>query len=297
MKRSKVVKTILVSLAIIIIAILLLLYFYNPRKAIDLILPDLSKITSINADVKEDSVRTKINVIVQNKSPYKLTIDSVYFDVRLNDQQLVEELVPVELEQLRYQTDTVELPVEISRKKLKNILEHLRGVDSTDISTNCYVIYNTVFGRVKLKYDKTTHIPVPIPPKIKVVKVERKKYSLVDKTLYATIQLEIINKGRNIDIQLSNVHYQFQVGNSLSSEGTIDKTVVVKPSSTEYLEIPIAIKVEHPLKTAVAIITDNDIMNYSLHLTAEMIEKMTDNVKQEPIHTEVNATGVLELKK
>jgi LEA14-like dessication related protein len=297
MKRSIAVKILLIVLLIIIISILILFYFYNPRKAIDLVLPDLSKVTYINADVKEDSVRTKINVIVQNKSPYKLTIDSVYFEIKLNDKQLVEERVPVQLKQERYQIDTVQLPVDMSRKKLKEILESLKGVDSTRITANSYVIYNTIFGRVKLKYDKTTYVPVPIPPKIKVIKVERKKYSVVDKMLYATIQLEIINRGENIDIQLSNIRYQFQVENSLSSEGTIDKTVIVKPASTEYLEIPIAIRIEHPIKTAVAIITDNDRMHYTLHLTADMIENMIDKVKRETIPSEVNATGVLELKK
>jgi LEA14-like dessication related protein len=297
MKRYKVVKILLAFILIVIIAILILFYFYNPRKAIDLILPDLSKITYINANVKDDSVHTRIDVIVQNRSPYKLTIDSVYFEIKLNDKQLVEEHVPVELKQQRYQTDTVQLPVDISRKKLKRILEDLKGIDSTNITANCYVIYNTVFGRMKLKYDKTTHIPVPIPPRIKVVKVERKKYNVIDKTLYTAVLLEIINKGKNIDIELRNIRYQLQIGSSLSSEGTIDKTVIIKPASTEQVEIPIDIKAEHPLKTAVAIITDNDLMNYTLHLTADMIENMTDKIKQAPIPLEVNATGILELKK
>jgi LEA14-like dessication related protein len=115
--------------------------------------------------------------------------------------------------------------------------------------------------------------------------------------LYTIVQLEIINRGRNIDIQLNNIRYQFQIGSSLSSEGTIDKTVVIKPASTAYMEIPIAIKAEHPLKTAVAIITDNDLMTYTLHLTANMIENMTDKIKREAIPVEVNASGNLELKK
>jgi LEA14-like dessication related protein len=297
MKRSKVFKFLLAFALVVIVGISILFYFYNPRKAIDLILPDISSITYINADVKDDSVHTKIDVIVQNKSPYKLTIDSVFFEIKLNDKQLVEETVPIELKQQRYQVDTVQLPVNISREKLKRILESLKHTDSTDISTNCYVIYNTVFGHVKLKYDQTKHIAVPIPPKIKVVKVERKRYSLVDKTLYATVELEIINRGRNINIQLNNIKYQFQVENSLSSEGSIDKTVTVAPGSTEHVEVPIAVKVEHPLKTAVAIITDNDVMNYTLHLTADIIENMTDKVKRGPIPAEVNASGVLELKK
>lgn len=297
MSRSKPFKIILVIIIILAVIAGVLLYFYNPKKAIDLILPDLSRITYINANVKNDSVRTKVDVIVQNKSPYKLTIDSVYFQVELNGEELLEELVPVNLEQRRYQVDTVELPIDISRKKLKGILAELKGKDSTDIKANCYIKYNTIFGKVKLKYDKTTKIPVPIPPQIKVLKVERKKYNVTEKMLYATIQLEIINKGRNIDIQLYNVNYQMQVENSLSTEGTIDKKITIKPRSTEVVEIPIEIKVEHPLKTVVAILTNNDKMNYTLHIQAMMIENMVEKVKEDPIPVEVNASGKLELKK
>lgn len=297
MKLSKGFKIFLIIFLITLIASSVLFYIYNPKKAIYLILPDLSKITYISANVKNDSVQTKIDVIVQNKSPYKLTIDSAFFEILLHDQLLVKELVPVNLKQKRYQIDTIQLPVDISRKKLKKILSGLKAVDSTDITANCYVIYNTVFGKVKLAYEKIVHIPVPVPPKIKVVKVERKKYNVMQKVLNTTILLEIINGGQNIDLQLFDVHYEMQIENQLSTEGVIDKTIVIKPKSTETVEIPIDIKVEHPLKTIVAILTDNDQMNYTLHLQGKMIEKMVDHVKQDPIPVEINASGKLELKK
>ena len=172
-KLSKRVKIFLGIILLIVIAGGILIYIYNPKKAIDLILPDLSSINYIYANVKNDTVRTKIDIIVQNKSPYKLTIDSVYFEIQLNEEQLIEERIAVNLKQERYQVDTVRLPVDFPKKKFKSILANLKGIDSTHLHANCYVIYNTIFGRVKLKYDKSVNIPVPIPPQIKVIKVER----------------------------------------------------------------------------------------------------------------------------
>lgn len=296
-KLSKGVKIFLGIILLIVIASGVLIYIYNPKKAIDLILPDLSSINYIYANVKNDTVRTKIDIIVQNKSPYKLTIDSVYFEINLNEEQLIEERIAVNLKQERYQVDTVRLPVDFPKKKFKGILANLKGVDSTHLNANCYIIYNTIFGRVKLKYDKLVKIPVPIPPQIKVIKVERKKYSITEKTLFTNVQFEIINMGRNIDLQLTHIHYKLKVENSLSSEGTIDKKVNIRPQSTVTVEIPIEIKVERPLKTVLAILTDNDRMNYTLHLQAMMIENMVDKVKQDPIPVEINASGKLELKK
>jgi LEA14-like dessication related protein len=298
MKWSKILKLSLISIGIIILAGVVLFYFYNPKKAIELILPDLSKVTFINATiVNGDSVQSKADIIVQNKSPYKLTIDSVFFKVELNKRKLIEEFVPLNLKQMRYQTDTVQLPIDFSRKKLKAILAELKGIDSTDLDVHCYVIYNTLFGHVKLSYDRTVHIPVPIPPQIKVVKVERKKYNVMDKILTTIIHLEIINKGKNIDLKLQHIHYTIEIGNSLSSEGDIDRTVTIKPESTSYIEIPVDIKVERPLKTIVDILTNNDQTNYVLHLNAQMIEHMVDKSKQTPIPIQIDAEGMLELKK
>ena len=297
MKRKKRLRVFIIILLLILGAIAIFIYFYNPRKAIDLILPDMSRITYINANVKNDSIRTKVDVIVQNKSPYKLTIDTVYFQINLNNELLLQESVPVQLEQKRYQVDTVELPVDISRKKLKSILGNLKGIDSTGLEVNCYVKYNTIFGKVKLRYNKLLQIPVPIPPKIKVLKVERKKYNIAEKKLFTNIQLEIINMGRNIDLQLTDIHYQLHVENALSSEGVINKKVTIKPKSTETIELPVEIKVEHPIKTVLAILTDNDKMNYTLNLQALLVEHMVDKIEQDPIPIEINASGKLELKK
>lgn len=298
MSQFKILKFGLISLGVFTLAIVVLFYVYNPKKAVELILPDLSKITFINVSVVNgDSVQSKAAIIVQNKSPYKLSIDSVFFRVELNKSQLIEEYVPLNLEQIRHQVDTVLLPIDFSRKKLKTILAELKEVDSTDVDFKCYVIYKTMFGHVKLKYDKTVRIPVPIPPQIKVIKVERKKFNVLDKILNTNIQLEIINKGKNINLKLQHIHYTLEIGNSLSSEGIIDRTIEIKPQTTSYAEIPLEIKIEHPLKTILEILTNNDHTNYILRLNAEMIEQMVDKSSQTPIPIEIFAEGNLELKK
>ncbi|HSH67313.1 MAG TPA: hypothetical protein VLB84_16330, partial [Bacteroidia bacterium] len=83
----------------LVIAGLVLFYFFNPKKAVSLILPDLSRITYINADIEKDSIRTKINVVVQNKSPYKLTIENIYFEIKLDDKLLARQTIPLNLNQ------------------------------------------------------------------------------------------------------------------------------------------------------------------------------------------------------
>ncbi len=108
MKRSRILKFLLVFIGILILAGGVLFYIYNPKKAIELILPDLSKVIFINATIKQgDSVESKAAIIVQNRSPYKLSIDSVFFKVELNKKKLIEEFVPVNIKQIRNQVYTV----------------------------------------------------------------------------------------------------------------------------------------------------------------------------------------------
>jgi len=298
MKPSRILKFSFVLAGILVLAGAVLFYIYNPKKAIELILPDPSKIMFINATIKQgDSIQSKAAIIFQNKSPYKLSIDSVFFQVELNKEKLIEEFVPLDLKQMRHQKDTIQLPIDFSRKKFKKVLDKLKGVDSTDLDISCYVIYKTMFGRVKIDYNKAIRISVPIPPQINVVKVERKKFNLLDKVLETTVHLEIINKGKNIDLQLKNIQYTLKIDNSLSSEGVVNKTITIKPESTSFVELPINLKINHPVKTIVEILTDNDQTNYMLHLRAEMIEHMTDKSKQNPIPIEVEAEGAMELKK
>lgn len=296
MSSGKKFRVTAIIVLILLIAVFILFYFFNPRKALNLIIPDIGSITFINAKIKGDSLFTKIDLVVQNKSPYRLTIDSIYYKINLSDTLVAEELVPLKLSQKKFQIDTIELPINVAFKKIRETIKNLQKFDSTDVDFKFYVVYNTIFGHVKIDYNTTKKIAVPIPPQIRVVSIDQKKYHIRDKTLAANITIEIINKGKNIDIELSNIHYHFVSKDALESEDVLKQKIRVKPSATASVVLPIRIKVDHPLKTAISIVTDNDIVDYKLTLQADMkLNNMKNNEQLIPVNFE--ATGTLELKK
>lgn len=270
-------------------------YFLNPRKALKLVFPDLHKISYINALIKNDSAFTNFSIVLKNKNPYKLTIDTLAFEIKLNDTNIAFQSVPLNISQARYDEDTVKLPLNLSIKKIKRLIANLQTQDSTTIQAKGFIVYETIFGRTKIDFDKTTNIQVPVPPKIKVLKVERKSFSYKDKTLKATATIEIINNGKNIDIQLTDVHYNMVVKNTLHSKGIISKPLVIKPHSSIILNLPIEIKIYHPLKTAIMIALDNDKLNYSLEIKCNVKENISEKSFASP--AEISAVGVLELVK
>ncbi|MEO6901875.1 MAG: LEA type 2 family protein [Bacteroidia bacterium] len=296
MSIPKKLKIVLIIVLIFAIAISILFYVFNPRKALNLIIPDIESIAFIDAKIRGDSLFSKIDVIVQNKSPYRLTIDSIYYKINLSDLLVAEELVPLQLRQRKFQIDTVKLPLNVSFKKIRKTIASLQKFDSTTVNFQFYVVYNTIFGHVKIDYDKTKKIAVPVPPQIKVLSTDQKKYNFRDKTLTANVTIGIINKGKNIDMELSNIHYSFVAKNSFYSEKTLNQKIRIKPSSTATVVLPVTIKIEHPLKTAISIVTDNDIVDYKLMIKADMkLNNMNNNDQLIPVN--FDATGSLELKK
>jgi LEA14-like dessication related protein len=288
------VKYIVLSIVLILIAVTAF-YYLNPSKALTFVLPDVNEITLVTADIKNDTAHTRLNMIMQNKSVFRLTIDTIYIKVQSDDLIVVEQKIPVHLDQKPLAIDSVTLPVNISLSQVYKMVEAHKNMDSTTISTTCYVQYNTIFGEKKLSISKTRRIKVPILPKVKVVKVEYKGFDLKTGLLRAKAKIAILNNGQYVDLQIEHIKYWLEVKNTFHSEGSIDKPVAIKPNSSTYIDLPIEIVLEHPLKTALVIALDNDKTAYVLKMKYEIHNNKSKSLNILPV--ELNAEGVMELVK
>ena len=288
------IKYIVCSIICILIAVIVF-YYFNPKKALKLVLPDLNEITYVTADIKNDTAHTRVQMVIQNKSLIKLTIDTIYINIQSDSLTVVEQTIPVRLEQMPFAVDTVTLPVNISLSRVHKMVKAHQHMDSTTIGVACYVQYNTVFGEKKMNIAKTQRIKVPILPELKIVKVERQGFDFKTGMLRARAKVEILNNGQYVDLQIENIKYWVEIKKTLHSQGSIDKPVVIKPNSSTYIELPLEIVLEHPLRTAFAIAFDKDKMDYILKMKYEVHNNKSKNFNKIPV--EMNATGVMELVK
>ncbi len=286
---------VLLILSVLIIAGFILYYVYNPKKAISFAFPDLHRISNVNALIKNDSAFIDISLVLQNKNPYNLDIDTIVFEIKLADTLVAKQTMPLNIKQSRFDEDTVILPLNLKVHQMMHLIRSLQKQDSTTLEVKGYIVYETIFGRAKIDIDKNMNIDVPVPPKIKVLKVERQGFNLKDKIMKVNASIEIINDGKRLDVELSDVHYEMTVKETLHTKGTYSKLIVVKPQSTITLNIPMEVEIYHPLKTAFKIATNDDKMNYVLHLTFMAKEYVSEKELKSP--TEITATGELELKK
>lgn len=277
------------------IILMVLYYVFNPKKAINLVFPGLNEISYVHIDLKQDSSLVKFFVLVQNKMPYKMVIDTIHFEVQLNGSRLVEETIPLKIDQSRFDSDTIELPVHISLKGISEILDDLEGQDSTDVDANFWITYRTIIGNQKIHMNRKIRVATPILTQITILKLEHKKYNLADKTSEAVIKMEIVNKGKIIDLQLNAISYNLQIMNTLFSNGVVERTIEIKPGSSQIVDIPVIIEYNSPFKTAWLIATDNDSVMYDLNIQAVVTVNNFDIPYTIPV--EIDATGTIELVK
>jgi LEA14-like dessication related protein len=104
--------------------------------------------------------------------------------------------------------------------------------------------------------------------------------------------VQVINKGENLDLDLSQLTYDVALGDDIIGSGTTAQVVKINPQSEITVILPLLLKVEKPLKTSLQVLFDNDKMNYTLHLRGLL---STKKIKEIPV--DFTATGITELVK
>ncbi|MDZ4758150.1 MAG: hypothetical protein SGJ10_08430 [Bacteroidota bacterium] len=266
-------------------------YWFDPAKALHFV-PNLNKLNNIYAKIHSDTAYIEVEGVLENKAPYKLTIDSLVSELELGGVKLVAERQAVNLKQKPGDIDTIKLAFRLPVTKVRHLLKSLRGRDSTRIVADFKITYNTIFGRTTISVKKDFNIKVPNPPEIKVKKVKLGLWSWKRKEVNIELQLEIINHSNKLEVNLSKLNYNVVIGPDITGKGSYMQRLSIKPNSSITVALPFEINVKKPFKVMKQIITDKDSMYYKIHLTG-LIDN--NSMKQTPISIE--AAGHAELVK
>lgn len=295
MKKHRVLKW-LIALVVIALCVTGVVVYLNPKKALKFVFPDLDQISLLKAKIKNDTAYIKVDAILENKSFYTLNIDTLFYQIKLADSLIFSQTTALELRQKKYQVDNVELPLKLPIKTIMRTIRSLQKQDSTEIESKVYVVYNTIVGHTKIPFTKVTRIRVPIPPQIKLEKMETNNFNLAKETIEATAHVKIINRGQLLDLDVHEIHYSLVLGNNLiNSKGVLSTPIVIKPGTTTDLKVPLLVHINKPFKVAWKVATNKDKMPYKLKLTAKLDENSVYNKDDVPV--ELEAEGRMELVK
>lgn len=266
-------------------------FYLHTRKPLNVIVPEFEAIEYAHISFMEDTALINADLQFENKSFLKLDVDSLIYNIKLDTLTMLSKSQYIGIKLSPSQIDTVDLPVALPFKRLKKEIADLQKQDSVGITFDLRIVYSTIFGRKSLPYKKTKQIAVPVPPKLKIEKLEYvgRKKNMFDFNAH----VKIINKGK-LDLHISDIAYDLIVKDNFSAKGKDQQEIHLKPSSETEVVLPIKIEFRHLFKTLVNIATDNDQVDYRLKITA--LAQM-DKLSKKKTPLEIEKSGKTELKK
>ncbi|MES2629863.1 MAG: LEA type 2 family protein [Bacteroidota bacterium] len=293
-EKKKSYKWLIFPITLFILCAVGFYFFFNPKKALDLAVPQFDKIGHLSGKIENDKIILNTSVILTNKSPYTLDIDTLSVELKLGGKTLLKDTKTNIVDIRKGVTKEIPVVLTLDFKNIQKIIRGLQDQDSTDLELSINADYNTFLGHVSIPFTTTKRVAVPIPPKLKVVKLERKGFSFKDKIMDADVYLEVTNRGR-LDMNIKELQYDIQLQDKLiESHGTYDKTITIRPGDKKTVVIPLKIRIEKPLKVYLMILRDKDVVPYTLKLKATVDENM---LLKQTAPVEFFKEGVMELKK
>lgn len=295
-RQKKTKRWILAIVLLLLICAGIVAVFFNPKKGLKLVLPDLDDITRVNAIIKNDTAYVDVDMLLENKSVFKLDLDTLFYKIVLADSVLFNQTQVLNIHQKAGDVNTFKLPLKIPVSKTMHTVKSLQNQDSTYIEIDSYIVYNTVFGHAKIPVSKRVKIKVPVPPEITVKRLDIAKISVVDKTVDLMAVVSIINKGDLLDLNIHEISYHLVLGENLvTSDGVYNKPIRVKPLSETLVEIPVTVKVNRIVKTAWKYLT-NDEVPYHIDLKAQLDENSFYRKSNIPIQARAEGRAKLREK-
>lgn len=263
------------------------IYFFIQRhRLMNLVLPEVKEITLIKADIHSDTAFIEVNMIVLNKAPYHMSIDTIICNLSLGGTKLVSVSQYIGLRQESGQSDSVRFSVNIPISHTRDKILSLQNQDSTGLELEAIIVYSGFM----VPFAKSKQIEVPVPPRFKVIKTEKKEFRLFKKDVKVDLFLAIINEGKNLSLDIHDLQYKMTIGNDLKTQGRLGKDISIRPQSSQVIRFPLDIDMKHPLSTIFKIMGDNDRVPFKMELSGYM-----DAGKMKRIPVVIFASGNMEI--
>jgi LEA14-like dessication related protein len=281
----------IIIIVFVIIIVLLGAYFYfYPKKAQNLLVPEVDQVEKIRIKIVGDTARLELGLKLENKGPFKMNIDSIIYRIKFDTATLLSRAQHLKVVLKSGQSDTFMLPVRLPFRRLMAQIQRVQNQDSVPILTDITIVYSTIFGKASLPYKKTNVIAVPIPPKFELLELE---YTGRNKrTLYFNLHLRMENPGR-IELRVSNLNYDLKMEDLFTANGKYVKSIKVSPRSTVVRSIPIEVHLEKGFKTLIKMVS-KDKVNYEIRISGEV---EADKLGKEKTVVEISKNGNTVLRK
>lgn len=280
--------TLIVTGAVLIVGFLI--YQWRER-IVGQFVPEVTRIYSVNLNWKNDSLVGNAALEIKNKSGTPIHIDSLEMEFSLGGVRFLNLKQEVNIDLAPKEYDSLLLDINIPIERFFSFLDSVAEIDSTEMMFSLNIYYNVNGGQLKLPINKAKMVLAPRQVMVQLVDVELKEYN--DKQLKAEMFIHVYNPGK-LDFSIVDVDYKFNTSGDISTAGSYDKEILIKPGESKTIVLPVSIDIEKPLQTISNVITDNDSYSYTLIITGKVhTESPMVNNMQVILHKE----GFFEIRK
>lgn len=269
---------------------LVVMFQQSDKKVADYVVPQLQLAQMQLTNLTAERADMQMDVVIDNPAPVGLHVDSLYYVVSIEGNEVVQTTYPDALDVEANDTTTISLPLIIYYDTLQSVLNELeqQGKDSV-----VYKINATIFSDMDIipkdKFDVEVEKLLPL---IRIPKIEVTNLSVEDLGFSgATIVVEAMVENKNVfPFGFEDMHYSLQIGDNETIEGDKNETVNIPAKDTANISIPVEINFKEMGRGLIDLIREGKDLSYDFNLTTALV---SDEQMLEESEITLNATGSL----
>ncbi|PSR53083.1 hypothetical protein AHMF7605_05860 [Adhaeribacter arboris] len=283
-------------IGLIILAVLLAIGYAvikfqrSDKKVADYIIPKLTLTSMQLTNLTAEKADVKMGMIIDNPAPIGFTMDSLYYEVFIADQQVARTTYPDTLRLEAKDSTKITLPLTLYYDKLKEVTDRLAQQKQDSVN---YRVNATIFSKTKLipkdkfnlKVEK--RLPLVTIPEVKITDIKINDLKLKG----ATMQVAATVRNRNVfALGLKDIAYSVKLEDNEAVEGTKPGTIQIPAKGTTNFTIPVQLTFKEMGKTLLDIIKEGKDVSYDVKMKTELVTK--SNILQDS-KINLNSTGKL----
>lgn len=266
------------AVVILILLGLLAAAFFARKRLIRGALPVVEKISGGSISIVNDSAHIRLEVILRNKGWVSYHLKSVRIDVSNDTLMLVNYLDDSTYVLGKNERKTFFLEFDFPLKEALERIRNLKDHDSTMIAVRGWIDLETIVGDIRMPVVQDFPIEVPVPPLIQVHEIEylpgaeKGNKELKDdpgKLYNFRVKASVINLNKK-KFEFKDISYDFYAGELIESHGRL-QDIAVDALDSMYFDIPLQLKVEHRAKLLYQVLTNNDVMSYTIMMRGTIV--------------------------
>ncbi|MFP4090758.1 MAG: LEA type 2 family protein [Cyclobacteriaceae bacterium] len=250
----------------------------KPAEDDTFLLPEL-KVASIQIkSFEEKGIDLELALVIDNKMPISLQLDSVSYRIELEDKQIVESTYPDSISLEASDSSTISLPVTVQPDSIIQGIENANQENKDSLRLEVHTTFLTNLPVAQGPHDLSLNSRIPFirKPDIVVENVRLEKLGLNQSNV--DIKIRVINPNK-IPFAIENTVFQFNVNKDELVSGDFRERTELAAEDTATFTIPVKIDVGQVGETAFNLLFNPGNTNYtfSMNTRLESDVDMIDN--------------------